>query len=187
MIVHGRPSARRSRSSFRYLVRRVGRPRLRHIGAAREAGWKASLLGRRCRETRAELSGLASRDTGSRSSAVAGFAAANAAKIDFQCWLQWLMEEQLAGTQQASLRAGMALGVMHDLPVGVSTRGADAWSLRDSYARSVSVGCPPDPFNQQGQDWAQPPWRPDRLAATAYESVPGNRLNDLAACGRLAR
>ena len=43
----------------------------------------------------------------------------HAAKIDFHCWLQWLMEEQLAGTQQAAGRAGMALGVMHDLPVGV--------------------------------------------------------------------
>jgi 4-alpha-glucanotransferase len=102
------------------------------------------------------------------SPAVADFAATHAAKIDFHCWLQWLMEEQLAGTQQAAVRAGMALGVMHDLPVGVSTRGADAWSLQDSYATAISVGCPPDPFNQQGQNWNQPPWRPDRLAATAY-------------------
>jgi 4-alpha-glucanotransferase len=102
------------------------------------------------------------------SAAVADFAAANVAKINFQCWLQWLLEEQLAGTQQAAVRAGMAIGVMHDLPVGVSTRGADAWSLQDSYATGVSVGCPPDPFNQQGQNWNQPPWRPDRLAATAY-------------------
>jgi 4-alpha-glucanotransferase len=100
--------------------------------------------------------------------AVIAFAAANAAKIDFHCWLQWLLEEQLAGTQHAALRAGMALGVMHDLAVGVSPRGVDAWSLQDSYARKVSVGCPPDPFNQQGQTWNQPPWRPDRLAATAY-------------------
>ena len=67
-----------------------------------------------------------------QSLAVAAFAAANAAKIDFHCWLQWLMEEQLAGTQQAALRAGMALGVMHDLAVGVSPRGVDAWSLQDS-------------------------------------------------------
>jgi 4-alpha-glucanotransferase len=102
------------------------------------------------------------------SPAVADFAATHAAKVGFHCWLQWLMEEQLAGTQQAAVRAGMALGVMHDLPVGVSTHGADAWSLQDSYARAVSVGCPPDPFNQQGQNWNQPPWRPDRLAATAY-------------------
>ncbi|HET6759379.1 MAG TPA: 4-alpha-glucanotransferase, partial [Propionibacteriaceae bacterium] len=103
-----------------------------------------------------------------QSPAVADFAAANAAEIDFHSWLQWLLEEQLADTQQAAVRAGMALGVMHDLAVGVSTRGVDAWSLQDSYADNVSVGCPPDPFNQQGQTWNQPPWRPDRLAATGY-------------------
>jgi 4-alpha-glucanotransferase len=32
----------------------------------------------------------------------------------------------------------------------------------------MTVGAPPDPFNQNGQDWAQPPWRPDRLAEQAY-------------------
>ena len=31
-------------------------------------------------------------------------------QIDFHCWLQWLMEEQLAVAQQAAQRAGMALG-----------------------------------------------------------------------------
>ena len=65
----------------------------------------------------------------------------------------------------------MALGVMHDLAVGVNSRGADAWSLQDSYAAGVTVGVPPDAFNQRGQDWNQPPWRPDRLAATAYAPV----------------
>jgi 4-alpha-glucanotransferase len=105
------------------------------------------------------------------SPAVAAFATANSAKIDFHCWLQWLMEEQLAGAQQAAVRAGMALGVMHDLPVGVSRRGVDAWSLQAVYAKGVSVGCPPDPFNQQGQDWNQPPWRPDRLAASGYAPI----------------
>jgi 4-alpha-glucanotransferase len=32
----------------------------------------------------------------------------------------------------------------------------------------VTVGAPADAFNQLGQDWQQPPWRPDRLAATGY-------------------
>ena len=41
--------------------------------------------------------------------AVAAFAVAQSAKIDFHCWLQWLMDEQLAGVQQAARRAGMAL------------------------------------------------------------------------------
>jgi 4-alpha-glucanotransferase len=57
---------------------------------------------------------------------------------------------------------------MHDLAVGVHRHGADAWSLQDSYAGGVTVGAPPDPYNQNGQDWNQPPWRPDRLAASAY-------------------
>ena len=32
----------------------------------------------------------------------------------------------------------------------------------------MTVGAPPDAYNQQGQDWSQPPWRPDRLAETGY-------------------
>ena len=30
------------------------------------------------------------------------------------------------------------------------------------------MGAPPDAYNQNGQDWNQPPWRPDRLAECAY-------------------
>ena len=30
------------------------------------------------------------------------------------------------------------------------------------------VGAPPDAFNQQGQTWSQPPWRPDALAEAGY-------------------
>ncbi len=33
----------------------------------------------------------------------------------------------------------------------------------------VAAGAPPDEFNQLGQDWSQPPWRPDRLAEQEYE------------------
>jgi 4-alpha-glucanotransferase len=102
------------------------------------------------------------------SPAVAAFAAEHGDAVQFQCWLQWLLDEQLAAAQQAALRAGMSLGVMHDLAVGVHPFGADAWSLQDSYARGITVGAPPDPYNQNGQDWSQPPWRPDRLAETAY-------------------
>ncbi len=63
----------------------------------------------------------------------------------------------------------MSLGVMADLAVGVNRVGADAWSLQDSFARGITVGAPPDPYNQNGQNWNQPPWRPDRLAESAYE------------------
>ena len=62
----------------------------------------------------------------------------------------------------------MALGVVHDLAVGVHVHGADTWALQEVMARGVSVGAPPDAFNQVGQDWSQPPWRPDRLAEAGY-------------------
>ena len=55
-----------------------------------------------------------------------------------------------------------------DLAVGVHPTGADAWSLNLSLARGVSVGAPPDIYNQRGQDWSQPPWSPESLAASGY-------------------
>ncbi len=100
---------------------------------------------------------------------IEAFRAEHADEIDFCCWLQWVLDEQLAAAHQAGLRAGMGLGLMADLAVGVSRVGADAWALQDSFAQGITVGAPPDPYNQNGQNWNQPPWRPDRLAETAYE------------------
>ncbi|GIL37520.1 4-alpha-glucanotransferase [Phycicoccus sp. DTK01] len=99
---------------------------------------------------------------------VRAFAAAHADDVDFHRWMQWLLEEQLAGAQREATAAGMTLGVVHDLAVGVHPVGADAWGLGDALARGVTVGAPPDPFNQLGQNWSQPPWRPDRLAELGY-------------------
>lgn len=89
-------------------------------------------------------------------------------RIEFHKWLQWVADEQLAGAQRTALEAGMAFGVVVDLAVGVHPDGADTWALGPALARGVSVGAPPDAFNQQGQDWSQPPWRPDTLAASGY-------------------
>jgi 4-alpha-glucanotransferase len=100
--------------------------------------------------------------------AVAEFAARQAARLDFHRWLQWLLDEQLAAAQQTSRSCGMSLGVVHDLAVGVSARGADSWSYQDELARGITVGAPPDAYAQTGQDWEQPPWRPDRLGELAY-------------------
>ena len=93
----------------------------------------------------------------------------HADRVDFECWLQWVLDEQLQQAQAKAENAGMSLGVMHDLAVGVHPGGADAWRLQDVYAQGVQVGAPPDPYNQLGQDWSQPPWRPDRLAELGYQ------------------
>jgi len=103
------------------------------------------------------------------SAAVAAFAAKRADAVDFHRWLQWQLDDQLTAAQATAVQAGMALGVMHDLAVGVDPNGADAWALQDTLALGVSVGAPPDEYNQLGQDWSQPPWRPDRLVEQGYE------------------
>lgn len=91
-----------------------------------------------------------------------------ASRIEFFTMLQWLIDEQLARVQETARAAGMAAGIVHDLAVGVHPEGADAWALQDVLARDISVGAPPDMYNQLGQDWSQPPWRPDALEAAAY-------------------
>lgn len=102
------------------------------------------------------------------SPAVAEFHREHRDRVEFFMWLQWIAETQLSATQQAALDAGMPVGIMSDLAVGVNVDGADTWMLHDVFARGVTVGAPPDAFNQTGQDWGQPPWRPDRLAELAY-------------------
>ncbi|WP_326546642.1 4-alpha-glucanotransferase [Mycolicibacterium sp. ND9-15] len=101
--------------------------------------------------------------------AVADFAAEHADAVDFHRWLQWQLDDQLTAAQATALQTGMSLGIMHDLAVGVDPDGADAWALQDVLALGVTAGAPPDEFNQLGQDWSQPPWRPDQLEKLAYE------------------
>ncbi len=94
-----------------------------------------------------------------------------ASRLAFHAWVQQRCAEQLIAVRTTARKAGMALGVLHDLAVGVDADGADAWALADVLAAGVSIGAPPDNFTPRGQDWGLPPWRPDRLAATGYAAL----------------
>lgn len=100
--------------------------------------------------------------------AVAEFTTHQADLVGFHMWLQWLLDRQLGEVQREAKDAGMLIGVIHDLAVGVHPRGADSWGLADALATGVTVGAPPDQFNQLGQNWSQPPWHPERLAELGY-------------------
>ncbi|MWA11165.1 4-alpha-glucanotransferase [Streptomyces sp. BA2] len=89
-------------------------------------------------------------------------------RVDFHCRLAWLTDAQLAAAQRSARDAGMDIGLVHDLAVGVHPAGADAWAQRRHFAAGMSTGAPPDAFNARGQDWGLPPWRPDRLAESGY-------------------
>ncbi len=106
-----------------------------------------------------------------RSDAIAEQRARLAGPVSFHAWLQFLAGEQRAAAQQAARDAGMDIGIIHDLAVGAHPGGADSWADQDVLAQGVSVGAPPDEFNQRGQDWALPPWHPERLAAAGYRPL----------------
>ncbi|GAA3498129.1 4-alpha-glucanotransferase [Streptomyces prasinosporus] len=89
-------------------------------------------------------------------------------RVDFHSRLAWLTDAQLTAAQRAAREAGMPVGIVHDLAVGVHPGGADAWAQQEYFAAGTSVGAPPDAFNAHGQDWGLPPWRPDRLAESGY-------------------
>jgi 4-alpha-glucanotransferase len=102
-----------------------------------------------------------------RSAEAAALRRTLADRVDFHAWLQWLAAGQAAAAQRAARQAGMTIGVINDLAVGAHPGGADAWARQDLIVPGVSVGAPPDEFNQRGQDWTLPPWHPGWLAAHA--------------------
>ena len=89
-------------------------------------------------------------------------------RIEFHVRVQWWLDEQMAAAQAAAREAGMRIGIMHDLAVGVEQVGADSWALQDVLARGATVGAPADQYNQQGQNWSQPPWHPEHLREASY-------------------
>ncbi|MGW1889151.1 4-alpha-glucanotransferase [Streptomyces sp. NPDC002004] len=103
-----------------------------------------------------------------RSTETARARGASMDRVDFHCRLAWLTAEQLTAAQRAARDAGMSIGLVHDLAVGVHPSGADAWAQQSHFAHGMTVGAPPDAFNARGQDWGLPPWRPDRLAESGY-------------------
>lgn len=96
------------------------------------------------------------------SAEVATFITNHAKRVDFYCWLQWLLDGQLQA-------ASGDINVIQDLPIGVDGGGADAWAWQDTLATGVRTGAPPDIFSTTGQDWGSPPFTPWRLRAADYE------------------
>jgi len=106
-----------------------------------------------------------------RAAEVASFRRSRARSVGFHVWLQWLAAAQAGAAQRAARRSGMSIGVISDLAVGSHPGGADAWARQDVIVTGVSVGAPPDEFNQRGQDWTLPPWHPGWLAAQAGRPI----------------
>jgi 4-alpha-glucanotransferase len=87
------------------------------------------------------------------SAAVATYAAARRRDVLFHEFLQWLTDRSLAAAQRRAREAGMRIGLIGDLAVGMDPTGSHAWSRQHEILLGLSVGAPPDLFNPRGQDW----------------------------------
>ncbi|KQM17432.1 4-alpha-glucanotransferase [Novosphingobium sp. Leaf2] len=99
---------------------------------------------------------------------VAAFARDNAGEIEFHLFTQWLARESLAAVQRRARDAGMAMGLLADLAVGVHLGGADAWAMRDAMLDGLTIGAPPDPLGPLGQNWMLTGFSPQGLARSGY-------------------
>jgi 4-alpha-glucanotransferase len=99
---------------------------------------------------------------------VAEFAAAHADDVDFHIFAQWLARESLAATQRTARAAGMAIGLVADLAVGVHLAGSDTWAQRDVMLPGLTIGAPPDPMGPLGQNWCITGYSPAGLQSSGY-------------------
>jgi 4-alpha-glucanotransferase len=103
-----------------------------------------------------------------RSADVQAFAHAHRHDVEFHLFLQWLAAKGLEHAQHAARDAGMAIGLVADLAVGCDSAGSHAWSYRDDMLQRVSVGAPPDLFNQAGQSWGLTTFSPRAMRMQGF-------------------
>ena len=102
--------------------------------------------------------------------ALQAFAQANAREVRFHLFLQWLCERQLASAEAQGRRSDLWLGFYRDLAVGAAPDGAECWANADQLMQTCSVGAPPDPFAEAGQNWGLQPPSPVAWQRSAYAS-----------------
>jgi len=101
--------------------------------------------------------------------AVQAFAREHAREVHFHLFLQWRAARGLADAQSAARAAGMGVGLVADLAVGLDSGGSHAWSRRDELLHGLILGAPPDAFQAAGQAWGITGLSPTALQRSGYE------------------
>ncbi|WP_082610204.1 4-alpha-glucanotransferase [Bosea sp. Root381] len=99
---------------------------------------------------------------------VAAFAAAHQDEVAYQIFLQWLTGRSYGEAQRACREAGMAIGLIADLAIGMDGSGSHAWSRQDEVLGGLSIGAPPDYYSADGQNWGLTTFSPRGLAASGF-------------------
>ncbi len=81
------------------------------------------------------------------------FAREHATDIARHAFYQFLADRSLGHAQAAARAAGMPVGLITDLAVGVDSGGSQCWSRPDETLLGLTIGAPPDLLSPQGQNW----------------------------------
>lgn len=103
-----------------------------------------------------------------RSPEVAAVARENADEVAFHVFGQWLADRSMARAQGRARGAGMRIGLVSDLAVGMNPGGSHAWSRPDDLLLGLSIGAPPDALAPLGQNWGLTGFSPRALRKTGY-------------------
>ena len=134
---------------------------LLHEHACFEALQAARMPQRKWRDWPTDL-----RDPGG--AAVAFFADSHHDEILFHQFLQWISDRSVAATQNIARQAGMRIGLIGDLAVGMDPSGSHAWSRQADILLGLTIGAPPDLLNSQGQDWGLASFSPRAMEANGF-------------------
>ncbi|AVO47245.1 4-alpha-glucanotransferase [Phreatobacter cathodiphilus] len=102
------------------------------------------------------------------SPAVAAFRSENAEAVDRQIFAQWLAERSQAAAQACCRDAGMRIGIIADLAIGVESAGSQCWSRPSDMLTGLGIGAPPDYYAAEGQNWGLTTFSPLGLARSGY-------------------
>ena len=87
---------------------------------------------------------------------------------NFYAFLQWLADGAFAATQKAAKEAGMRIGLITDMAIGLDRGGAQVGADPGAFLTDLSVGAPPDLFNPNGQDWGLTSFSPQGLVTRGF-------------------
>jgi 4-alpha-glucanotransferase len=102
----------------------------------------------------------------------ARFEAAQSGEADgvrYHQFLQWVADRAFADAQKRARAAGMKIGLITDLAVGIDRGGSEAATRPQDILTGLKIGAPPDIFNPQGQDWGLTSFSPSGLLASAFK------------------
>lgn len=110
---------------------------------------------------------------------------ANYKDPEFIAYLQWQANIQFEQCQQLSKQSNMRLGLIRDLAVGCAQDGNEFKQNENIFIKNASIGAPPDPWSNEGQNWGLPPIEPIKLKQSGYSHYIKLLQSNLKSCGAL--